>query len=112
MNFENYNVYKLTVHDTGGNEIQHYYLNSMPKVATPYENHDTFPEGYTAVIPVMGGGTIQYHQADRNCRAIDNCGTGSRAPAAASRRGATSPTSRTCRFRRRSSVRRSATSTP
>ena len=26
----------------------------------------------------MGGGTILYHQADRNCHAIDNCGIGSR----------------------------------
>ena len=43
-----------------------------------FEAHDTFPEGYAAVIPVMGGGTIQYHQADRNCHAIDNCGIGSR----------------------------------
>lgn len=76
VNVENYNVYKLTVLDTDQNEIQHYYLNSMPKVATPFENHDSFPLGYTAVIPVMGGGTIQYHQADRNCRAIDNCGPG------------------------------------
>src|SRR5581483_8823604 len=44
---------------------------------TLYENHDSFPLGYTAVIPVMGRGTILYHQADRNCRAIDNCGPGS-----------------------------------
>jgi hypothetical protein len=78
VNFENYNVYKLTVQDGAGNEIEHYYLNSMPKVATPYENHNSFPEGYTATIPVMGGGTILYHEADRNCRAIDNCGPGSR----------------------------------
>jgi len=79
VNAENYNIYKLTVLDTDGNEIQHYYLNSMPAgTGTNFENHDTFPEGYTAVIPVMGGGTIQYHQADRNCHAIDNCGIGSR----------------------------------
>jgi hypothetical protein len=76
---ENYNIYKITVQDTSGAEIQHYYLNSMPTgTSTLYENHDTFPEGYTAVIPVMGGGTILYHQADRNCHAIDNCGIGSR----------------------------------
>ena len=30
VNFENYNIYKLTVLDTDGNELQHYYLNSMP----------------------------------------------------------------------------------
>lgn len=79
VNFENYNIYKLTVLDTDQNEIQHYYLNSMPPNTGPnFENHDTFPEGYTAVIPVMGGGTIQYHQADRNCHAVDNCGIGSR----------------------------------
>jgi hypothetical protein len=79
VNVENYNVYKLTVEDTAGQEIQHYYLNSMPRgTATNYENHDTFPEGYTAVIPIMGGGKVLYHQADRNCHAIDNCGIGSR----------------------------------
>jgi hypothetical protein len=79
VNFENYNIYKLTVLDTDGNEIQHYYLNSMPAgTGTNFENHDTFPEGYTAVIPVMGGGTVLYHQSDRNCHAIDNCGIGSR----------------------------------
>jgi hypothetical protein len=73
VNFENYNIYKLTVLDTDGNELQHYYLNSMPAgTGTNFENHDTSPEGYTAVIPVMGGGT------DRNCHAIDNCGIGSR----------------------------------
>ena len=79
MNFENYNIYKLTVLDTDGNEIQHYYLNSMPAgTGTNFENHDTFPEGYTAVIPVMGAGSILLHQSDRNCHAIDNCGIGSR----------------------------------
>jgi hypothetical protein len=79
VNFENYNVYKLTVLDTNGQEIQHYYLNSMPTgTGMNFENHDTFLEGYTAVIPVMGGGSVQYHQADRNCHAIDNCGEGSR----------------------------------
>ena len=76
-------------------EIQHYYLNSMPKVGTPFENHDTFPEGYTAVIPVMGGGTVLYHQADRNCRAIDNCGRVLAARAAESRPAGTFPTRRT-----------------
>jgi len=81
VNFENYNIYKITVLDTSTppNELQHYYLNSMPAgTAMNFENHDTFPLGYTAVIPVMGGGTIQYHQSDRNCHAIDNCGIGSR----------------------------------
>ncbi len=79
VNFENYNIYKLTVLDTSMQELQHYYLNSMPTATgMNFENHDTFPEGYTAVIPVMGGGTIQYHQSDRNCHAIDNCGIGSR----------------------------------
>jgi hypothetical protein len=79
VNFENYNIYKLTVNDTSGAELQHYYLNSMPTgTGMNFENHDTFPEGYTATIPVMGGGTIGYHQSDRNCHAIDNCGIGSR----------------------------------
>jgi hypothetical protein len=79
VNFENYAVYKLTVLDTNQHEIQHYYLNSMPTgTAINFENHDTFPAGYTAVIPVVGGGAVQYHQVDRNCHAIDNCGIGSR----------------------------------
>lgn len=79
VNVENYNIYKITVLDTSGAEIQHYYLNSMPAgTGTNFESHDTFPEGYTAVIPVMGGGTVALHQSDRNCHAIDNCGIGSR----------------------------------
>jgi hypothetical protein len=79
VNVENYNVYKLTTLDTAGQEMQHYYLNSMPTgTGTLYENHDTFPEGYTAEIPIMGGGKVAYHQADRNCHAVDNCGIGSR----------------------------------
>lgn len=79
VNFENYNIYKFAVLDTTGTELQHYYLNSLPAgTSTNYENHDTFPEGYQAVIPVMGGGTVLLHQSDRNCHAIDNCGIGSR----------------------------------
>jgi hypothetical protein len=77
VNVENYNVYKITVKDTTGTEIQHYYLNSMPTgTTTLYENHNTFPEGYMASFPVMGGGTISYLETDRNCHAIDNCGAG------------------------------------
>jgi len=76
---ENYNIYKITTLDMSGQEMEHYYLNSMPMGAgTLYENHNTFPEGYTAVIPVMGGAKVAYHQADRNCHAVDNCGIGSR----------------------------------
>ena len=56
-----------------------------------YENHDTFPEGYTAVIPVMGGGTVLYHQSDRNCHAIDNCGIGSRSATLRGHRGPQHP---------------------
>jgi hypothetical protein len=79
VNVENYNVYKLTTLDNAGQELQHYYLNSMPSGTGPnFENHDTFPEGYTAVIPVTGGGKVSYHEADRNCHAVDNCGIGSR----------------------------------
>ena len=77
VNVENYNVYKITVKDMTGTEIQHYYLNSMPTgTGTLYENHNTFPEGYMASFPVMGGGTISYLETDRNCHAIDNCGAG------------------------------------
>jgi hypothetical protein len=77
VNVENYNVYKITVFNnaTPPVEIQHYYLNSAPaNTGTTYEAHNSFPLGYTAHIPVMGGGTVQYFEADRNCRAIDNCG--------------------------------------
>lgn len=92
VNFENYNVYKLTVNNTQGQEIQHYYLNSMPTgFGNVYENHNSFPEGYTATIPVMGGGTIVYLQADRNCHAIDNCGPGSRGTTCAVTAGRTIP---------------------
>lgn len=79
VDFENYNVYKIVVYNTATPpvEIQHYYLNSMPpNTGTSFENHNTFPLGYNATFPVMGGGTIMYLETDRNCRAIDNCGAG------------------------------------
>jgi hypothetical protein len=79
VNFENYNVYKFIVKNAAGVELQHYYLNSFPMVATPYENHQTFPVAFTHDIPVPGGGTVTYYTADRNCHAIDNCGIGFRA---------------------------------
>jgi hypothetical protein len=78
VNVENYNVYKITVFDNSATpvEIQHYYLNSAPSngTARTWENHNTFPESYTAQIPIMGGGTVVYFESDRNCHAIDNCG--------------------------------------
>jgi len=89
VNVENYNIYKITVlypPDGGANppdggvnvgaELQHYYLNSFPQTNTPYEDHQTFPISYTHTIPVVGGGTIEYSTADRNCHAVDNCGPG------------------------------------
>ncbi len=85
VDFQFYNVYKLTVRHppaAGGmpataTEVQHYYLNSFPKVASPnYEDHATFPISYTADIPVPGGGVIEYSTGDANCRAVDNCGSG------------------------------------
>jgi hypothetical protein len=89
VNVENYNIYKITVFyppdgganlpDGGANtgtELQHYYLNSFPQTNTPYEDHQTFPISYSHVIPVVGGGTIEYSTADRNCHAVDNCGPG------------------------------------
>jgi hypothetical protein len=81
VNFENYNVYKFIVKNAAGTELQHYYINSFPMVATPYENHQTFPIAFTHDIPVVGGGTFTFYTADRNCRAIDNCGIGFRATA-------------------------------
>ena len=91
VNVENYNIYKITVWnppapgaDAGpngtGTEVQHYYLNSFPqklttnKVMNSYEDHATFPIGWTHQIPVPGGGVLEYSTADRNCRAVDNCG--------------------------------------
>lgn len=83
VNFENYNVYKFIVKNAAGMELQHYYLNSFPGpadgVTVPYENHQTFPIAFTHNIPVPGGGTFTFYTADRNCRAIDNCGIGFRA---------------------------------
>jgi hypothetical protein len=94
VDFENYNVYKITVRQppttpnmpTSGAEVAHYYLNSMPAQATSgtnYEAHNTFPFGYTKDIVAPGGGVIHYHTADRNCHAIDNCGPGSRSTSCA-----------------------------
>jgi hypothetical protein len=91
VNVENYNIYRITVRQppttpnmpTSGAEVAHYYLNSMPNnTGTSFENHNTFPWGYSHDIVVPGGGVINYHTADRNCHAIDNCG--------AARGGATS----------------------
>lgn len=84
VDVENYNIYKITVRmppATGampgtGTEVQHYYLNSFPQVATPYEDHESFPLNYTHDIVVPGGAEIEYKTADRNCHAIDNCGPG------------------------------------
>jgi hypothetical protein len=76
VDLQNYKVYKLIVLNPNGTEVQHYYLNSMPTSA--FENHNTFPIGYTHDIIVPGGGSIVYQTASRNCRAIDNCGAGSR----------------------------------
>jgi hypothetical protein len=81
VNFENYNVYKFITKNAAGTELAHYYINSFPMVATPYENHQTFPIAFTHDIPVVGGGTFTFYTADRNCRAIDNCGIGFRAAA-------------------------------
>ena len=78
VNFENYNVYKITTFDGAKKEIQHYYLNSFPKTATEYEHHQTFPLAFTHDISVEGGATVELLQADRNCHAIDNCGAGFR----------------------------------
>jgi hypothetical protein len=92
VDFENYNIYKITVRSPptnaampqSGTEVAHYYLNSMPAgTGTNYENHNTFPFGYTHDIVVPAGGVIQYHTADRNCHAIDNCGPGSRSTSCA-----------------------------
>lgn len=76
VNFENYNIYKITSLDDKGAEVAHYYLNSMPKTNTPYEDHSVYPIAYTHDIEVVGGGSVVYLSADRNCHAVDNCGIG------------------------------------
>jgi len=89
VNAEHYNVYKITVYnppaagmpmnDAGGvvgSEVQHYYLNSFPQTATPYEQHSTYFLSYSHSFPVPGGGVLEYKTADQNCHAIDNCGPG------------------------------------
>jgi len=86
IDHENYNIYKLTVRSPPasgampqtGAEIAHYYLNSVPSTYTQGEAHNTFAFRYTKSIVVPGQGVIHYHTADRNCRAVDNCGPGSR----------------------------------
>ena len=87
MNFENYNVYKFIVKNAAGTELAHYYINSFPSMAegaaVPYENHQTFPIAFTHTIPVVGRGTFTFYTADRNYRAIDNCGIGFRTLACA-----------------------------
>lgn len=83
VDFEHYNVYKLTVYgspdasDGGpGTELQHYYLNSFPAANNLYEQHSTYYVSYSHDIPVVGGGVIEYKMGDQNCHAIDNCGPG------------------------------------
>jgi hypothetical protein len=80
VNVNNYNVYKFVVKDASGTELQHYYLNSFPSpvggVTTAYEAHRTYPIAFTHDIRVPGGGTFTFYTADRNCRAVDNCGIG------------------------------------
>src|SRR5581483_1138729 len=76
INQEFYNVYKLIVRDAGGAEVNHYYLNSMPKANVAYENHRTFPIHYSKTIPVPGGGQVVLFSSDANCRAVNNCGAG------------------------------------
>lgn len=73
---ENYNVYKLVVKDPTGKEVEHYYLNSLPKTTTAYENHQSFVINYMKTVPVPGGGSIDLFWSDANCRAINNCGPG------------------------------------
>ena len=76
IDYEYYNVYKLTSLDAKGVEIKHYYLNSFPRTNTAYEHHQTFPIAFEHDIEVVGGGSIQLLAADSNCHAIDNCGVG------------------------------------
>jgi hypothetical protein len=78
VDLEFYKVYKLIVRDAAGAELQHYYLNSFPQTAIPYQNHRTFPISFTHTIPVPAGGSLTYHTAVPNCRALDNCGPGFR----------------------------------
>jgi hypothetical protein len=73
---EHYNIYKMTVKDAAGTEVEHYYLNSFPQTTVAYENHQTFPLKYTKTIPVPGGGSVELFMGDSNCRAVNNCGPG------------------------------------
>jgi hypothetical protein len=73
---EHYNIYKMTVKDSTGTEVNHYYLNSFPQTTVAYENHQTFPLHYTKTIPVPGGGSVELFMGDSNCRAVNNCGPG------------------------------------
>jgi hypothetical protein len=91
VNFENYNIYKITTKDGAGAEVAHYYLNSMPKTNTPYEDHSVYPIAYTHDIEVVGGGSVEYLLADRNCHAVDNCGIGHQSASCAQTAGRNIP---------------------
>lgn len=70
----NYNVIKLVIFDDKGMEARHYYMNSFPR--TEFESHRTFLAAYTKSIVIVGGGHIEHFVQDKNCHAIDNCGSG------------------------------------
>jgi hypothetical protein len=73
---EHYGIYKMTVKDAAGTEVNHYYLNSFPQTTVAYENHQTFPIHFAKTIVVPGGGTVEYFIGSSNCRMINNCGPG------------------------------------
>jgi hypothetical protein len=71
----NYNVMRIRVLDSTKKEIGRYYMNAYDS-SSGAESHRTFLMSYAHTIPVKGGGSIEYHIADSNCHAIDNCGAG------------------------------------
>jgi len=71
----NYNVMRVRVMDSTKKEVGRYYMNGYDGNSGA-ESHRTFLMSYAHTIDVPGKGFVEYHIADSNCHAIDNCGPG------------------------------------
>jgi len=71
----NYNVMRVRIMDSTKKEVGRYYMNGYDPNSGA-ESHRTFLMSYTHTIDVPGKGFVEYHIADSNCHAIDNCGQG------------------------------------
>jgi hypothetical protein len=71
----NYTSLRMRVLDPMKREIGRYYMNAYP-LNSGAESHRTFLVSYSHTIDVIGGGFVEFHIGDSNCRSIDNCGPG------------------------------------